>query len=246
MCLLFFIKDSDPPVDGYRLVLVNNRDEFWERQTELASFGGKDKRVVCGRDCMQGREGGTWVGMSREGRLGVLLNILGQLDPDKKPRGRLVTNFVSGNQSIEEYFSEISHDANQYNGFNLVLVDVGKVATTTRLFSNALGYNGTHINQLEDGEVHGVGNAMFEKPWKKICYGREKFQKICQNYAKVDSKELLIKSLQEMMTDRTKTTTVILVDRDGHCDFIEKTIVTPVCVEDPKFTTTALNFKLIN
>ena len=37
-----------------------------------------------------GKEGGTWLGMNKRGKIGVLLNILGQVDPAKKGRGKTV------------------------------------------------------------------------------------------------------------------------------------------------------------
>ena len=46
---------------------------------------------VAGIDLMSEREGGTWFGVSKSGRIGVLLNIpthTGPL-PDKKPRGNV-------------------------------------------------------------------------------------------------------------------------------------------------------------
>lgn len=36
---------------------------------------------------MPGRTGGTWLGLSKSGKIGVLLNILGHMDPDKLGRG---------------------------------------------------------------------------------------------------------------------------------------------------------------
>jgi uncharacterized protein with NRDE domain len=43
-------------------------------------------------DLEDGREGGTWLAMNKEGQIGVLLNILQPLDsliPGKKHRGML-------------------------------------------------------------------------------------------------------------------------------------------------------------
>jgi uncharacterized protein with NRDE domain len=42
------------------------------------------------KDLMKGREGGTWIAMNRNGKLGVLLNILQpniEISDHKKPRG---------------------------------------------------------------------------------------------------------------------------------------------------------------
>ena len=46
---------------------------------------------VAGIDLMSERKGGTWFGVSKRGRIGVLLNILTHTGPlpDKKPRGNV-------------------------------------------------------------------------------------------------------------------------------------------------------------
>ncbi len=41
-----------------------------------------------GQDNYPGREGGTWMGVSRKGRLGFLLNILEQTVPSNHKKGR--------------------------------------------------------------------------------------------------------------------------------------------------------------
>ena len=47
---------------------------------------------------MSEREGGTWFGVSKRGRIGVLLNILTHTGPlpDKRPRG----NFIHINYNL--------------------------------------------------------------------------------------------------------------------------------------------------
>ena len=48
----------------YRLVLAGNRDEFYDRPTSPADFWEDDPNVLAGRDL---REGGTWMGVTRNG-----------------------------------------------------------------------------------------------------------------------------------------------------------------------------------
>lgn len=45
--------------------------------------------IFSGLDQTLGKEGGTWLGASKTGRIGILLNILGINDPRKKGRGKL-------------------------------------------------------------------------------------------------------------------------------------------------------------
>lgn len=54
----------------WRLVLIGNRDEFHERPTApLARWAGG---IIAGRDL---RAGGTWLGVSEEGRAALVTNL---------------------------------------------------------------------------------------------------------------------------------------------------------------------------
>jgi uncharacterized protein with NRDE domain len=69
MCVVFFTLDHP----DYPLVLCSNRDEYLSRPTEPAcfhSFG--EEPVLSGIDV---QAGGTWLGLSRSGKLAVLTNI---------------------------------------------------------------------------------------------------------------------------------------------------------------------------
>ena len=47
-----------------------------------------DCYIFSGLDQTPKKEGGTWLGASKTGRIGTLLNILGINDPKKKGRGK--------------------------------------------------------------------------------------------------------------------------------------------------------------
>ncbi|ROT62798.1 putative transport and Golgi organization protein 2-like isoform X2 [Penaeus vannamei] len=64
MCLLFVYINSDPKEGDYKLILVNNRDENYNRPTKPARFW--DSGILGGADMFAGREGGTWLGMDSE------------------------------------------------------------------------------------------------------------------------------------------------------------------------------------
>ena len=49
MCLLFFALNPDPKPDGYKLVLVNVRDEFYARPAKPAHFWLDNETVVGGQ-----------------------------------------------------------------------------------------------------------------------------------------------------------------------------------------------------
>jgi uncharacterized protein with NRDE domain len=74
-----------------------------------------------------GREGGTWLGISKTGKIGSLLNIFHGTklsNVGKKGRGLLVNNYLLSKKDGEEYLREIQKDKGSYMPFCLVTVDI--------------------------------------------------------------------------------------------------------------------------
>jgi len=68
MCLLVVAWMSHP---RYRLVVVGNRDEFHDRPTAPLGWWSDHPGILAGRDL---RAGGTWLGLARSGRFGLVTN----------------------------------------------------------------------------------------------------------------------------------------------------------------------------
>ena len=81
MCITFLFLNDDNSNCPYKLILINNRDEFFARLTfeaELKSFG--KLRTIHGTDFVS-VEHGTWLGLSQIDstiRIGNLLNVTGE------------------------------------------------------------------------------------------------------------------------------------------------------------------------
>ena len=71
MCITFFYLEPEPS-KPYKLILAMNRDEMVSRPTQSACW--RDG-LLGGWDMEAGREGGTWLAMDTQGRLGLLTNI---------------------------------------------------------------------------------------------------------------------------------------------------------------------------
>ena len=91
MCITFFYVNPAPTVGSFRLVVAFNRDEALDRATEPVKW--KDG-VLCGRDMTPGKEGGTWLGISRSGRVGMLTNIT---------TGKRKTEHIKTNAQLRAY-----------------------------------------------------------------------------------------------------------------------------------------------
>ncbi len=72
-----------------------------------------------------GKEGGTWLGCSKLGKIAALLNLdssdYGKPQNDKLGRGFLVPDYLNSPvRSLNEYAEELKNEARKYNPFNLV------------------------------------------------------------------------------------------------------------------------------
>src|SRR5262245_11558658 len=117
MCLIFFSLNNHPT---YKLVVAANRDEFYNRRTAPAEFWDDHKELLGGRDL---EDGGTWMRMTRGGRISLITNYRDpkNIDPKAPSRGQLVSDFLTGKDSPEEYLNRLSKHAKEYNGFNLIV-----------------------------------------------------------------------------------------------------------------------------
>ena len=188
MCILFAFISKDPSKSGYQLIVANNRDELYTRPTKAASWWGE--HCISGLDEEPGREGGTWFGVSTQGKLATLLNILknGAPDKDKKGRGHLVTEFLQSNQSAEEYLAPLSEEREEYNGYNLILLEYNKSDKrwSTRYFSNLDDDSPCELKE----EFIAFGNSTYNKSWCKVRHGKEQFKSIVQKHSSSDPSKL--------------------------------------------------------
>ena len=154
MCLIAW--NWQPGADS-PLLLVANRDEFYARPT-AALHWWPDAPILAGRD---GQAGGTWLGVSRTGRLAALTNHRSPAvtRSDAPSRGELVSNFLRGNDTAGDYLRQLQGTAKQYNPFNLLVFD-----GTTLL---GLQSRDASLVTLQPG-VGAVSNADFHTPWPKL------------------------------------------------------------------------------
>jgi uncharacterized protein with NRDE domain len=169
MCLIAFAVDVHPACP---LLIAANRDEFLDRPTaslhRWALPGGTE--VVGGRDL---RDGGTWLGVSRGGRVAMLTNVRNsQASTGQRSRGELVTRWLAGDLSGPDLHARI--DPAVYGGFNLVVGDVHQSywawlsnRDTQQPHEVPLARCAQlHTQRLGSG-VYGLSNASLNTPWPK-------------------------------------------------------------------------------
>jgi uncharacterized protein with NRDE domain len=153
MCLIAFQWRPGTPEP---LRLAANRDEFYARPTApLAWWEGG--RILAGRDL---RAGGTWLGLSRDGRLAALTNFRapGPRAEDAPSRGALPAAFLAGDAFAAAFVAALRPKASAYAPFNLLLFDG----------QGLVGYESRHDRTVafEPG-LHVVSNGDFDEPWPK-------------------------------------------------------------------------------
>lgn len=163
MCLILIAWQADPI---HPLVLAANRDEFFDRPTTGAGFWSEAPQVLAGRD-LQG--GGTWLGVTREGRFAALTNFRDPalLRPDAPSRCELVSSFLLGDDHPAAFARRLAETAPRYNGFNLVFGMIGSRHRELRYFSNC----GERAGPLAPG-IYGLSNHLLDTPWPKVAQGK--------------------------------------------------------------------------
>ncbi len=165
MCVIFFALGRHPQ---HRLLLIANRDEFYDRPTENLHRWPDLPNIRAGRDLAGG---GTWLGVTDDGRFAAVTNYR---DPKAKKgtisRGKLVADFLKTDASPSDYLEAVSKHANEFSGFNLLVGEINALRNETCYFSN----RGGEIMNLDSG-FYGLSNALLNTPWPKVERGKRSF-----------------------------------------------------------------------
>jgi uncharacterized protein with NRDE domain len=221
MCLILF---SWQPDAEYQLVVAANRDEFYDRPSDKAHFWSDKPHILAGRDL---QAGGTWLGVTREGRFATVTNFR-ETPADPLPprsRGDLTSNFLSSHDAAESYLKEIDQRADEYRGFNLLLGQ----ANNLYYYSNRQ----RQIQLLPPGN-YGLSNQLLDCDWPKVIDGREQLASIVRT-------SFTTEQLFQLLLDRgqpnepwsakfiqtleygTCAATVLIIKRNGDVIFEERT-----------------------
>jgi uncharacterized protein with NRDE domain len=171
MCLIVF--DWQPAADnGPLLTLAANRDEFLRRTSAPLSWWEDLPGVLAGRD-LEG--GGTWLGVSRDGRFAALTNYRAPFDirAGAPTRGRLVSDFLGGpGVAPLDYLAHVAETAALYNGFNLLVGDCRRGELAWYCNRPADGGVAPDAPALVAPGLHGLSNARLDTPWPKLVHKR--------------------------------------------------------------------------
>jgi uncharacterized protein with NRDE domain len=239
MCLILLARDVHP---DYALIVAANRDEFYDRPTAPAARWEDAPGVLGGRDL---QAGGTWLGIDRSGRFAAVTNYRqGRREaPAPRSRGLLVSEFLVSSVDPRRYVERSAAEADRYNGFNLLAGD----AKDLLYFSN----RGGPVRALEPG-IYGLSNHLLDTPWPKVTATKgalevllardpaelvpRLFELLSDRFQAED--HLLPRTGVSLAWERllsaafivsdgygTRSSTVVLVGRDGRIAFEERTFL---------------------
>lgn len=182
MCLIFCAFQQHPQ---WPLIVVSNRDEFFQRPSLEGHFWAPQFNLLGGRDQEQG---GTWLAAHRNGRFAAVTNYRRPNQaPGLRSRGFLVSDFVDGTDSAADYVQQLT--PGDYTGFNLLLGDI-----------HELHYAGNRelANQRLTPGVYGLSNQVLDSPWPKVREGKALFSKL------ISEPDIPVEALFNLMTDDTQ------------------------------------------
>jgi uncharacterized protein with NRDE domain len=183
VCLVLIASYPRPDI---RLVVGANRDEFHARPTAPATRWPDLPGLVAGRDLTAG---GTWLGVTEDGRLAALTNFRDGMAPKAdRSRGELVVECLK-DERLDGFFAGLPGRLASYGGFNLVAGWPG----TLRLFSSRTG---TH-DAISPG-VHALSNRDLDTPWPKVTRTKEALTRLAASSRPFDAEGLF-----EILSDRT-------------------------------------------
>jgi uncharacterized protein with NRDE domain len=165
VCVLAFAWKTN---SEYPLIFVSNRDEYHSRPSKSLKRW-PNTNVYAPRDL---KGGGTWLGFNADGRWAAITNFRDGIKHIEKPisRGILVKDFLLSSASPKQYAEEISHKAQTFNGFNLLVGDIESI----EYISNRRESDHVFAETLTEPGIYTLSNHLLNTPWPKTVSLREK------------------------------------------------------------------------
>lgn len=256
MCLINFHFQNHPK---YKLIVAANRDESYMRPTASARFWEDNPSILAGRDLLQG---GTWLGITKNGRFAALTNFRDPSLPiqGQFSRGDIVKQFLAGNIEPLSFIHKLAKSRELYDGFNVI------VGNSEQLYH----YNNIidETNEITPG-THSLSNHTLNTPWPKVITGKT----MLRDYVSTTKNNMDINPLFDILSNQsvaederlpetgvgidlermlsplfikssnygTRSSTVLLIDKENNVTFAERVFVEGKFSEEKRFDFTIFN-----
>jgi uncharacterized protein with NRDE domain len=193
MCVIFL---SVGATQGYKLIVLANRDELLDRPTEAAKFWEDSGFLILGgRDLARQ---GTWFGVTKTGRIAMVTNYrvaFDQLRTDANSRGQILLDYLKSDVPVREFVHKLHAEKEQYDGFNVIL------GTVDELWYFGNRDEGDKPVMLEKGKFYGLSNRILDTPWQKVELGKQMLSEVnVKSYNGDEDK--MIKDLFAIINDK--------------------------------------------
>lgn len=170
MCIIAFQYKTTPEP---RLIIAANRDEFYERPTKPAYLWPTTPQIYAGQD---ERLGGTWMGVSENGRFAAITNYRDPKLDVLKPisRGKIAIDFLCSSDSAQTTAQQLRLQKDEVGPFNALLYD----GTIFLHYNNICD----ELTIIQPG-THTLCNATLNTPWPKTDKLRAQFEATLSNEA---------------------------------------------------------------
>jgi uncharacterized protein with NRDE domain len=219
MCVIFFAFERHP---DHPLIVLANRDEFYDRPTDPAHRWKARPDIMAGRDLVAG---GTWLGVTDGGRFAAVTNYR---EPAAAPgivsRGSLVRDFLESEIAAADYMHAIESRRSDYSGFNLLTGEFGPRRRELYYYSN----RGRGVQRLEPG-IYGLSNHLLDTAWPKVANGTRRFAEL------VSGGDLSNEDCFRLLADETLAADGDLPDTGVGLD--RERVLSPIFVRTPVYGT---------
>ncbi|KAI9820224.1 MAG: hypothetical protein M1827_005846 [Pycnora praestabilis] len=213
MCIVL-ISTAHPT---YPLILIDNRDEYLTRPTAPASWWpSPNDHILAARDLLKAAHG-TWLGVTRHGRIAVLTNFREEDQPASgvRSRGAMVKAFLTvpsdQEESTEDFAKHLleGDGVKGVGGFSLLFGQLksskhGKIEPMAVISNRTPDVEG--LTWIGGGvkETHGLSNAAYgDRSWSKVVRGEQLMKEAVEKSIteQEDSKALIGRLMRLLSTE---------------------------------------------
>ena len=164
MCLILIAHRASKDLP---LLVLANRDEYFDRPTARAARWKECPELIAGRDLVSG---GSWFGV-RGAKWSCVTNVREGFDNGHptRSRGWLVRDYLLADCHPHIFLNETASQRMQYAGYNLLLG-----------YHDELWYSSNRgaIHQKLAPGIYGLSNHLLDTPWPKVVRGKDALHRL--------------------------------------------------------------------
>lgn len=240
---------------AYSLIIIDNRDvcdpfrncqncllltmsqEYLQRPTSSVDWWPDPASFVLGSRDMAREDHGTWMGVTKQGKIAVLTNFREDHCAQAvgvQSRGRIVNSWLTGPpeecQTTLDFVQKMvaSPTTKQVGGFSLLC---GRVNEPLAIVSN----RSTHLDQItwvatEKNQTRGLSNTRFDdRTWPKILNGEKLMERAIEDHAQThEDEEALLQRLLGVLSTDSLPRLPPGTDVEEYINHLRKSIFVPV------------------